>query len=205
MSASSITEIREKVTGRVIGPDDTDYDEARQVFIGDVERRPALIVRASNASDVSGVVTYARETSQVLAVRSGGHSSVGYGVCDGGIVLDLSEMRSLDIDAKGRTAWVEPGLTAGAYTIAADAHGLGTGFGDTGSVGIGGLTVGGGVGYLVRKHGLIIDDLLAADVITANGELRRVDTRTHPDLLWAIRGEAGTSGWPHASTSGCTT
>ncbi len=129
-----------------------------------------------------------------LAVRSGGHSGAGHSVSDGGIVLDLKDMHALEIDAQGRTAWAETGLTAAAYTIAADAYGLATGFGDTGSVGIGGITLGGGVGYLVRKHGLTIDDLLAADVVTADGQLLRVDADNHPDLFWAIRGGGGNFG-----------
>src|SRR5215203_5817690 len=112
----------------------------------------------------------------------------------GGIVLDLSKMKNLEIDVEGRTAWAETGLTAGEYTAAAAAHGLATGFGDTRSVGIGGITLGGVVGYLVRKHGLTIDDLLAADLVTADGELLRVDAERHPDLFWAIRGGGGNFG-----------
>jgi FAD/FMN-containing dehydrogenase len=129
-----------------------------------------------------------------LAVRSGGHSLAGYGVSDGGIVLDLSRMKGLALDVERRTAWAETGLTAGEYTTAAGAHGLATGFGDTGSVGIGGITLGGGIGFLVRKHGLTIDDLLAAEIVTADGRLLRVDTERHPDLFWAIRGGGGNFG-----------
>jgi FAD/FMN-containing dehydrogenase len=109
-------------------------------------------------------------------------------------MLDLREMRAMHIDAQRRTAWAETGLTAGGYTAAAAAYGLATGFGDTGSVGIGGLTLGGGVGYLVRKHGLTIDSLLAAEVVTADGQVRRVDAENHPDLFWAIRGGGGNFG-----------
>jgi hypothetical protein len=141
---------------------------------------------------VSYAVSLASTTGLALAVRSGGHSI--YGVCDGGIVLDLSGMRALQIDPEQRTAWAETGLTAGEYTTAAAAHGLATGFGDTASVGIGGITLGGGVGYLVRKHGLTIDDLLAAEVVTADGQLLRADEETHPDLFWAIRGGGGNFG-----------
>ena len=129
-----------------------------------------------------------------LAIRSGGHSLAGHGVSDGGIVLDLSAMRALQIDAEGRTAWAQTGLTAGEYTAAAGAYGLATGFGDTGSVGIGGLTLGGGIGFLVRKYGLTIDSLLAADIVTADGQLLRADAETHPDLFWAIRGGGGNFG-----------
>src|SRR2546429_9490628 len=113
---------------------------------------------------------------------------------DGGIVLDLKDMHALEIDPKTRTGWAETGLTAVEYSLAADAHGLATGFGDTGSVGIGGITLGGGVGYLVRKHGLTIDDLLAADVVTADGQLLRVDADNNSDLFWAIRGGGGNFG-----------
>jgi FAD/FMN-containing dehydrogenase len=134
------------------------------------------------------------ETGLELAVRSGGHSLAGYSVSDGGIVLDLSDMKALEIDVEGRTAWAQTGLTAANTPPQRAAHGLATGFGDTGSVGIGGLTLGGGIGYLVRKHGLTIDDLLAAEVVTADGRLLRVDAETHPDLFWAIRGGGGNFG-----------
>jgi FAD/FMN-containing dehydrogenase len=127
-------------------------------------------------------------------VRSGGHSGAGHGVTEGGIVIDLSDMKALDIDPRRRTAWAETGLTAGEYTTAATRHGLVTGFGDTGSVGLGGITLGGGVGFLVRKHGLTIDDLLAAEVVTADGDLLYTDHETHPDLFWAIRGGGGNFG-----------
>jgi FAD/FMN-containing dehydrogenase len=180
--------------GRVIGPDDPEYDQARTVFYGGFDRRPAVIVRVADAGDVSRVVSFAREAGLELAVRGGGHSVAGHGVSDGGVVLDLSEMRALDIDADRRTAWAEAGLTAGEYTSAAAERGLATGFGDTGSVGIGGITLSGGVGFLVRKHGLTIDSLQAADVVTADGELLRADAETHPDLFWAIRGGGGNFG-----------
>jgi FAD/FMN-containing dehydrogenase len=153
-----------------------------------------VIIRVKDAEDVSRVVSLARATGLELAIRSGGHSVLGHSVSDGGIVLDLSNMKDLQIDVERKTAWAETGLTAGEYTTAANAHGLATGFGDTGSVGIGGLTLGGGVGYLVRKFGLTIDDLLAADIVTADGQLRRVDADTHPDLFWAIRGGGGNFG-----------
>jgi len=182
------------ISGRVIRPDDPEYDKARTAFYGGFDRRPAAIVRVANANDVSRVISFARESGTEFVVRSGGHGVAGYGQPDGGIVLDLKDMRSLEIDAERRTAWAETGLTAVEYTGAADAHGLATGFGDTGSVGIGGITLGGGVGYLVRKHGLTIDALIAADIVTADGELVRVDAENHPDLFWAIRGGGGNFG-----------
>ena len=190
----SIPRLRSDLKGRVIAPDDAGYEEARTVFYGGIDRRPAVIARVADASEVSHVVSLARETGLELAVRSGGHSTAGHSVVDGGIVLDLGDMRALDIDVERRTAWAETGLTTGEYTTAVGAHGLATGFGDTGSVGIGGLTLGGGIGYLVRKHGLTIDDLLAADVVTADGQLLHVDAEAHPDLFWAIRGGGGNFG-----------
>jgi FAD/FMN-containing dehydrogenase len=182
------------VDGRIIAPGDAAYDRARTIFYGGFDRRPAVIVRPTDASDVSQVVSLARETGLALAVRSGGHSVAGHSTTDGGIVLDLADMHALEIDPDQRTAWAQTGLTAGAYTSAAATAGLATGFGDTGSVGIGGITLGGGIGYLVRKHGLTIDDLLAADVVTADGQLLHVDDQSHPDLFWAIRGGGGNFG-----------
>jgi FAD/FMN-containing dehydrogenase len=190
----STPQVADEFKGRVIGPDDSDYEEARQVFLGAIDRRPALIVRAADADDVARTIALARERGLELAVRSGGHSSAGHGVSDGGVVLDLTDMRALELDVEGRTAWAETGLTAGEYTTAAGEHGLATGFGDTGTVGIGGITLGGGIGFLVRKHGLTIDDLLAAEVVTADGELLRVDADNHPDLFWALRGGGGNFG-----------
>ena len=190
----SIPDLRAAIGGRVITPDDDEYDQVRTVVAGGIDRRPLVIVRPADADDVAHVVTLAGEIGLPLAVRSGGHSGAGHGVVDDGIVLDLRDMRALEIDVDGRTAWAETGLTAAEYTTAAAVHGLATGFGDTGSVGIGGITLGGGVGYLVRKHGLTIDSLLAADIVTADGELLRVDAEHHPDLFWAIRGGGGNFG-----------
>jgi FAD/FMN-containing dehydrogenase len=190
----SIPRLRSMLQGRVIAPGDDGYDEARTPFYGGFDRRPAAVVRVANATDVARVVSLARESGLELAIRSGGHSNAGHSVADGGIVLDLADMKDLQIDVEGRTAWAETGLTAGEYTAAAAVHGLATGFGDTGSVGIGGITLGGGVGYLVRKYGLTIDDLLAADVVTADGRLLQVDAERHPDLFWAIRGGGGNFG-----------
>ena len=194
LDQAAIQVLSSKVRGQLIRPENDGYDEARTVFYGGFDRYPAAIVQAEDATDVSRVVALARESNLELAVKSGGHSLAAHGVSEGGIVLDLSKMKNLEIDVEGRTAWAETGLTAGEYTAAAAAHGLATGFGDTRSVGIGGITLGGGVGYLVRKHGLTIDDLLAADLVTADGELLRVDAERHPDLFWAIRGGGGNFG-----------
>jgi FAD/FMN-containing dehydrogenase len=180
--------------GRVVVPDDSDYDQVRQVFYGGSDRRPAAIVRVAGPKDVARVISFARESGAELAVRSGGHSVARHSVVDGGLVVDLRDLKGLDIDVAHRTAWADAGLTAGEYTTAAGVHGLATGFGDTGSVGIGGITLSGGIGYLVRKYGLTIDDLLAAEVVTADGEILHVDADSHPDLFWAIRGGGGNFG-----------
>ncbi|MFN8527195.1 MAG: FAD-binding oxidoreductase [Anaerolineae bacterium] len=192
--ALSVAQLRAAVTGRVITPEDSDYDQARTVFYGGIDRRPIAIVRAADANDVARVVSLARETGIELAVRGGGHSASGHGVTEGGVVLDLSPMKSLDFDLEHRTVWAGAGVTAGEYTTAAAAHGLATGFGDTGSVGIGGITLGGGIGYLARKYGLTIDSLLAAEVVTADGKRVYTDAETNPDLFWAIRGGGGNFG-----------
>ncbi len=189
-----LSRLREDLRGEVIAPGDAGYDAARSVFPGNIDRRPAVVVRPADAAEVSTVVSLARDSGLELAVRCGGHSGPGFGVCEGGIVLDLSAMKRLDIESEGRSAWAEAGLTAGEYTNAAGAHGLATGFGDTGSVGIGGLTVGGGIGFLLRKHGMTIDDLLAAEIVTADGRILQVDEEQHPDLFWAIRGGGGNFG-----------
>jgi hypothetical protein len=194
LDEAAIQAFSSKVRGHLIRPQDDGYDEARAVFYGSFDRHPALIVRVADATDVSHVIALVREMGLELAVKSGGHSLAGHGVSEGGIVLDLSEMKNLEIDTEGRTACADTGLTAGEYTGAVGAHGLATGFGDVGSVGIGGITLGGGVGYLVRKHGLTIDDLLAAEIVTADGEILRVDAESHPDLFWAIRGGGGNFG-----------
>jgi FAD/FMN-containing dehydrogenase len=189
-----IRQLRADLTGEVIAPDDPSYDEARAVFPGNIDRRPAVIVRPIDAGEVATVVAIARDTGAEMAVRSGGHSGPGFGVSEGGIVLDLSAMKALDIDASGRTAWAETGLTAGEYTNIAGTHGLATGFGDTASVGIGGITLGGGIGFLVRKYGMTVDDLLAGEIVTADGELLHIDDESHPDLFWAICGGGGNFG-----------
>src|SRR5439155_9258464 len=189
-----IDDLRSRFRGRVIAPADADFDEGRSVMYGGIDKRPAVIVQVADANEIARVVALARDTGLELAIRGGGHSVAGHSVSDGGIVLDLRAMKALDIDAAARTAWAESGLTAREVSVAAAEHGLAIGFGDTGSVGIGGITLGGGVGYLVRKHGLTIDSLLAADVVPADGELLRVDAETHPDLFWAIRGGGGNFG-----------
>ena len=180
--------------GSIVLPGSPDYDVARQVHSAINDKRPALIVRAADSHDVAKTVVLARESGLTLSIRGGGHSLAGYGTNDGGIVLDLGAMKGLHIDPDRRVAWAQPGLTAGEYTNAVAAHGLATPFGDTGSVGISGLTLGGGIGWLVRKYGLAIDALEAVEIVTADGREITVSEDSHPDLFWAVRGGGGNFG-----------
>lgn len=189
-----VDRLRREVTGLVITPDDTGYEEARALFAGGIDIHPGVIVQVADVSDVSTVLATARDTGIELAVRSGGHSAAGHGSTEGGIVLDVRGLKALEVDLESRTAWAKSGLTAAEYSIGTGAHGLATGLGDTGSVGLGGIALGGGIGYLVRKHGLTIDSLLAAEIVTAEGELLVADEGSHPDLFWAIRGGGGNFG-----------
>ena len=189
-SFDNLTEAR----GRIITPEDPTYDQARTVFYGGIDKRPTAIVRVADVADVRRVIATARDEGYELAVRSGGHSIVGHSTTDGGIVIDLRELSKIEVDPASRTAWVETGATALQVTEALAEHGLVVGFGDSGSVGVGGITLGGGIGFLVRKLGMTIDSLLAAEVVTADGRHLRADEAHHSDLFWAIRGGGGNFG-----------
>ena len=193
-SSSVIDQLRAAVDGPVITPADPTYDKVRTVVAGDIDAHPAVVVRATGVKDVARVVEIARDADAELAIRSGGHSGAGHSTTEGGIVLDLRDMNQIEFDVDGRTAWADGGVSAAAYTNQAGQFGLATGFGDTGSVGISGLTLGGGIGFLVRKYGLTIDSLLAAELVTADGQVRLVDEEHDPDLFWAIRGGGGNFG-----------
>jgi FAD/FMN-containing dehydrogenase len=194
VESTAVDDLRARLRGRVVAPSDPDYDALRVVVLGGVDPRPALIVRPADDADVAAAVTFARDRGLPLAVRSGGHGGAGHGTVDDGLVVDLRDLRDVDVDVEGRTAWVGAGATAGEVTAATAAHGLVVGFGDTGSVGVGGITLGGGVGYLSRSHGLTVDNLLAADVVLADGRVVRADAEQHPDLFWALRGGGGNLG-----------
>ncbi|HEY8466575.1 MAG TPA: FAD-binding oxidoreductase [Solirubrobacterales bacterium] len=186
--------LRAQTRGPVTAPGDEHYDDFRLVFNAAIDRRPAAILRAADADDVAAAVRVAGEHGLEVAVRGGRHSFAGLGVSDGGIVIDTRDLADLEIDPEGRTAWAGSGLTAQAYTAATAEHGLVTGFGDHPDVGIAGITLGGGLGYLARKRGLTIDDLLAVELVTAEGELITADEENHPELFWALRGGGGNFG-----------
>jgi hypothetical protein len=181
-------------SGAVILPEDDLYAAATVPFYGDMQNKPAVVLRPKNTADVVLGIEFAKKTGLELAIRSGGHSGAGYSTTMGGVLLDLCEMKSIEVDAKHKTVWAETGSTAGEVTNATGTHDLVIGFGDTGTVGIGGITLGGGVGFLARKFGLAIDNLLAAEIVTANGEVLQVDETQHPDLFWALRGGGGNFG-----------
>ena len=166
----------------------------RAVFYGGIDKRPSAIVRVANDDDIRRVIETARKQGYELAVRSGGHSIAGHSTTDGGLVIDLREISKVDVDPIARTAWVGAGATASQVTEALSHHGLVIGFGDSGSVGVGGITLGGGIGFLVRRFGLTIDSVLAAEVVTADGRALHVDAEHEPDLFWAIRGGGGNFG-----------
>jgi FAD/FMN-containing dehydrogenase len=180
--------------GRLIWPDDTDFDEARRVYNAMIDRRPALIARCAGAADVARAVTFARERALPLAVRGGGHNGAGLGTCDDGVVIDLSMLKDIQVDPEARTVRVGGGCTWGEVDQATNVFGFATPSGIISTTGVGGLTLGGGLGHLTRRHGLAIDNLLAAELVLASGEQVRASADEHPDLFWAIRGGGGNFG-----------
>ena len=180
--------------GQLISADHVDYDIARAVWNGAIDRRPSLIARCIGTADVVAAVRFAREHDLEIAVRGGGHNVAGTAVCEDGIVIDLSAMRAVRVDPTNRSAWVQGGALWGDVDHETQAHGLATTGGIVSHTGVAGLTLGGGLGWLMRKHGLTIDNLLAADVVTAAGEQLRASPDEHPDLFWALRGGGGNCG-----------
>ncbi|WP_068278297.1 FAD-binding oxidoreductase [Aldersonia kunmingensis] len=180
--------------GQLIATDHADYDNHRAVWNGAVDRRPKLIARCGGTADVAAAVRFARDEDLEIAVRGGGHNVAGTAVCDDGIVIDLSAMRAVWVDPARRTAVVQGGALWGDVDHETQAHGLATTGGIVGHTGVAGLTLGGGIGFLMRKHGLTIDNLLAAEVVTAAGDIVRASAHEHPDLFWALRGGGGNFG-----------
>jgi len=194
MITLSIDSLRGQVRGDVITPDDERYDEARKVRNGMIDRHPAVVVRPVNAGDVIAAVNFAREGGLSLAIRGGGHSVPGFGTTDNGVVIDLSRMRGVRVNPERRTARAEGGATWGDYNAATNAFGLASTGGIVSTTGVGGLTLGGGIGYLARNYGLSCDNLVAADVVTADGKFLLASEKENEDLFWAIRGGGGNFG-----------
>jgi FAD/FMN-containing dehydrogenase len=182
------------VAGEVILPGDTAYDAARRIWNAMIDRRPAVIVRCAGPADVPPVIAYAREHDLDVSVRGGGHNIAGSSMCDGGVVIDLSRMADVAVDASRRLASVQPGATLAHVDAATQVHGLATPLGINSTTGVAGLTLGGGFGWLTRKFGMTIDNLVAADLVTADGKQLMASERQNADLFWAIRGGGGNFG-----------
>ncbi|MBL6458767.1 FAD-binding oxidoreductase [Belnapia sp. T6] len=189
-----IDQLRARLRGQVVLPTDAHYDAVRQLWNGMVDRRPAFILRCATTEDVAEAVTFARGTGLPVAVRGGGHSIAGNSSCDGGVMIDLSPMRTIRVDATTRTAVAGPGVLLSELDAATQAHGLAVPSGVVGHTGIAGLTLGGGIGRLARKHGLTCDNLLSAEVVLADGRVVRASAVERPDLFWGLRGGGGNLG-----------
>ncbi len=189
-----VTDLAGQISGSVLGPDDESYDATRAVHNGLVDRRPALIVRCRTTSDVVAALAVARQAGLEVSVRGGGHNVAGRAVTDGGVMIDLAEMRRVAIDPDADTATAEGGVVWAELNDAAAEHGLAVTGGAISTTGIAGLTLGGGLGWLMAKYGLAADNLLAVELVTADGEVLDVDADSHPDLFWALRGGGGNFG-----------
>lgn len=191
---NKVERLKEEISGGLVLPDSSSYDEARTVWNGMIDKHPAVIARCGNSTDVLRAVKYGREEGIPIAIRGNGHNIAGSAVCDEGIVIDLSAMKAIRIDPEKRRAYVEPGVTLGELDAATAAYDLATPTGINSTTGIAGLTLGGGFGWLSRKFGMTVDNLVAAEVVTADGELLRASANENPDLLWALQGGGGNFG-----------
>jgi hypothetical protein len=191
---AALDELRTSLRGQLLVSGDVGYDSARRIWNGMIDRRPALIARCAGATDVARAITFARERELLVAVRGGGHSFPGYSVCDGGLMIDLSEMRGVRVDAAARTAIAEGGAWGRHVDAETQQHGLATTLGQISDTGVGGLTLGGGFGWLGRRFGLACDNLISVEIVTANGQLQRASAKQNPDLFWAVRGGGGNFG-----------
>lgn len=191
---TDVRELSERISGNVLRRDDPGYDEARAVHNGLVDRKPALIVRCRSADDVAAALAFARRTGLEVSIRGGGHNVAGRAVTDGGVMIDLALMKGIAVDPASRTATVEGGVIWAELNDAAAAHGLAVTGGAVSTTGVAGYTLGGGLGWLMSKYGLAADNLLAVELVTADGDILQVDGSSHPDLLWAVRGGGGNFG-----------
>jgi FAD/FMN-containing dehydrogenase len=194
VDAATIGELEGTLRGKILDQSSPTYDEARAIWNAMIDRKPGLIVRCLGAADVIRTVRFARDNELLVAVRGGGHNIAGSAICDGGVVIDLSQMKSVRVDAAAQQAWVEPGATLADLDKETQAFGLAVPTGINSTTGVAGLTLGGGFGWITRKFGLTIDNLLSADVVTADGNLVHATTKENPDLFWALRGGGGNFG-----------
>ncbi len=194
LQKSSIEEFKAHFRGDVQLPGDAGYDEARQIWNATIDRKPALIARCKSPEDVVQSVKFARKNELLVSIRGGGHNIAGNAVCDGGLMIDLSLMKRVKVDPGARQAQVEPGCTLADFDAAAQAHGLATPLGINSTTGVAGLTLGGGFGWLSRKYGMTVDNLLAVDIVTADGRQLRASSSENDDLFWGVRGGGGNFG-----------
>jgi len=194
LARADVDRLAAELRGELLTPDAAGYDDARRIWNAMVDRRPAMVARCRGPADVVAAVRFARAHDLLVTARGGGHNIAGNALADGGLVVDLTPMRAVRVDPAGRTARVEPGATLAEFDAAVQAHGLATPVGINSTTGIAGLTLGGGYGWLSRRHGLTVDNLLAADVVTADGELVTASERERADLFWALRGGGGNFG-----------
>lgn len=190
----TIDKLKQNLEGDVILPEDPRYDETRKIWNAMIDRNPAVIVQCTGANDVSHSIWYARQNGLEISIRGAGHNIAGNAVCDNGVMIDLSKMKAVRVDAEKKRAYVQPGATLGDFDKAVQAHGLATPVGINSTTGIAGLTLGGGFGWLTRKYGMTIDNLVSADIVTAEGELIHTSEHENSDLFWAIRGGGGNFG-----------
>ena len=194
MEHKSVIQLQQGLRGRLIQRADSDYDEARQLYNAMIDKRPLLIVRCADVADVVAAVNFGRESNLRVAVRGGGHNGPGLGSVDDGLVIDMSQMKGIRIDPANRTVRVEAGCTSGEVDHATHSYGLAVPFGIVSTTGVAGLTLGGGIGYLSRQHGLTIDNLVEADVVLADGNIVTASKSTNADLYWGLRGGGGNFG-----------
>src|SRR5512139_781599 len=190
----SIEKLKREVKGNAILPDDPGYPEARKIWNAMIDRRPAVIVQCADAADVPHSIALARDNGLEISIRGAGHNIAGNAVCDNGVMVDFSRMRRVRVDAEKRRAQVEPGATLADVDQATQAHGLATPLGINSTTGVAGLTLGGGFGWLTRRHGMTIDNLIGATVVTADGRVRDASATSEPELFWALRGGGGNFG-----------